>query len=150
MDFSQRLKHLRNEYKITQKQLAKHLGVGRPTIAGYETKGLQPNYETLSKIADYFKVSTDYLLGRVDERHLYKDSLDDSPTLNTAEKQSNYEYTPEPQVNNEFKDLDKLNNESKRDLKTYIEFLKVRQKQLNQDNDNTPKKKNRDYDDLEL
>lgn len=106
MDFSQRLKYLRNEYKITQRELAKHLGVGRPTIAGYETKGLQPSYETLGKIADYFKVSTDYLLGRVDEKHLDKEYLDD----------------------NEFKDIGMLTTESKRDLKVYIEFLKGRQK----------------------
>jgi len=73
MDFSQRLKLLRNINKTTQEDLAKYLGVGRATIAGYETKGTQPSFESLFKIADYFNVSIDYLLGRTD----IKEPVDD-------------------------------------------------------------------------
>lgn len=45
-----------------KEQLASHLKLTRSTIAGYETKGKQPDYERLLQIADYFHVSVDYLL----------------------------------------------------------------------------------------
>lgn len=62
MLFSQNLKYLREINHVTQEDLAKHLKVTRSTIAGYETRGKQPDYEKLIKIAAYFHVSTDYLL----------------------------------------------------------------------------------------
>lgn len=62
MKFAATLKELREERHITQKTLAEHLKVTRSTIAGYETKGKQPDYERLIRIAKYFHVTTDYLL----------------------------------------------------------------------------------------
>jgi transcriptional regulator with XRE-family HTH domain len=62
MSFATRLKKLRSRDGITQQQLANYLNVTRPTIAGYETKGKEPDYRTLLLIASYFDVSTDYLL----------------------------------------------------------------------------------------
>lgn len=56
-------KKLRLQNNLTQDQLAQVLSVGRPTIAGYETKGKQPDYDKLVKLANYFNVSIDYLLG---------------------------------------------------------------------------------------
>lgn len=64
MTFSERLKQLREEEGKTQKDIADIIGVGRPTIAGYETKGKQPDYNKLAILADYFDVTIDYLLGR--------------------------------------------------------------------------------------
>lgn len=62
INFQERLKNLRKEKGVTQRDLAMYLKVGRPTVAGYETKGIRPNMETLVLIAEYFDVSTDYLL----------------------------------------------------------------------------------------
>lgn len=59
-----RLKQLRARKKRTQGEVAKVLGVTRPAYTAYETGKRNPDYETLQKIADYFEVSTDYLLGR--------------------------------------------------------------------------------------
>ena len=73
MKFSSTLKYLREENNVTQEDLAKYLGISRSAVAGYETKGKQPDFERLLMIADYFKVSTDYLL-RGDEIFL-KSSL---------------------------------------------------------------------------
>jgi len=68
MGFGERLKKLREEKGVTQQQLADYLSVGRPTIAGYETKNKEPDYEKLTKIAKYFNCSVDWLLGITDHR----------------------------------------------------------------------------------
>ena len=49
---------------LPQEQLARLLGVDRSTISSYESSMRQPSLGTLSRIADVFGVSTDYLLGR--------------------------------------------------------------------------------------
>lgn len=67
------LKQLRNERKITQRELATLLNLSPSTIAMYETGQRKPDFQTLQKIADFFDVSTDYLLGRTDIRNLYKE-----------------------------------------------------------------------------
>ncbi|MCF6461460.1 XRE family transcriptional regulator [Clostridium sp. Cult3] len=69
MVFGKRLKSLREEKGFTQQDIADILGVGRATIAGYETKGKQPDYEKLMKLAEFFNTSVDYLLGRTDQRN---------------------------------------------------------------------------------
>ncbi|WP_142413098.1 helix-turn-helix domain-containing protein [Hathewaya massiliensis] len=66
MTFGDKLKQLRDEKNITQQELADILKVGRPTIAGYETKGKQPDYDKLIILSNYFNVSIDYLLGKTD------------------------------------------------------------------------------------
>lgn len=62
MNFANTLKNLRELHNVTQEQLAEYLQVSRPTVAGYETKNHQPDYEKLEKIANYFEVSIDYLV----------------------------------------------------------------------------------------
>jgi transcriptional regulator with XRE-family HTH domain len=63
-NFGNILKFLRNNRGLSQRELAKILNVAPSTLAMYELNKREPNYETLTKIADYFQVSTDYLLGR--------------------------------------------------------------------------------------
>ena len=48
------------------------LSMNQNTISRYETEERQADYETLIKIADYFKVSIDYLLGRTENRTFLK------------------------------------------------------------------------------
>lgn len=66
--FSTRLIALRKERQMTQADLAKAIHKTRSTVSGYETEGKEPDYEMLCSLAEYFGVSTDYLLGRVDAR----------------------------------------------------------------------------------
>jgi repressor LexA len=61
-----RLKELRKERKISQQKLADHLDVARSTVAMWEVGPNQPDSEMLLRIADYFDVTVDYLLGRSD------------------------------------------------------------------------------------
>lgn len=61
--FKDKLKELRIEKKISQAELAKELNVSQRSISSWETGFRQPDFETLEKIAKYFNVSTDYILG---------------------------------------------------------------------------------------
>lgn len=68
MNFGNNLKDLRETRNVTQGQLAEYLQVSRPTIAGYETKSRQPDFEKLEKLANYFHVSIDYLVSGSESR----------------------------------------------------------------------------------
>lgn len=58
-----RIKALRKQKNITQKDLAAHLGISKSVVSSYETGTHFPPYDILIKIARLFGVSTDYLLG---------------------------------------------------------------------------------------
>lgn len=58
------LKKVRINNKISQQKLADEISVSRSTIAMWETGGSQPDNDNLMRIADYFNVTVDYLLGR--------------------------------------------------------------------------------------
>lgn len=62
-----RLKRLRLEKKLTQEELGKKINVTKVSISGYENGNRTPDTETLQKLADFFNVTTDYLLGRTDD-----------------------------------------------------------------------------------
>lgn len=69
--FSDRLKELRKSNGKTQKDLAEYLGNSERGYQNYEIGKREPRLEILSKLADYFNVSTDYLLGRSDDPNRY-------------------------------------------------------------------------------
>ncbi|EJQ15537.1 MULTISPECIES: helix-turn-helix domain-containing protein [Bacillus] len=62
--FGNIIRDLRKQKGITQKELAQLLQLSESTIGMYERNERQPDYNTLIRIADYFNVSTDFLLGR--------------------------------------------------------------------------------------
>lgn len=66
----ERIKQLRTEKGLSQDDLAKHLNLkNRSTLGTWETSDkASPDYETLKRLAAFFNVSTDYLLGATDER----------------------------------------------------------------------------------
>ena len=63
--FSDRIKELRKAKNMTQRQMADALGITERSYQRYEADS-NPNIETLIKLANFFEVSTDYLLGRTD------------------------------------------------------------------------------------
>lgn len=67
-NFAKRLKELRKERKKTQTEMAQYLGIVLRAYQYYESATNYPNIPGLIKLADYFGVSTDYLLGRSQER----------------------------------------------------------------------------------
>lgn len=64
--FSDRLKELRQSKGLTQRQMAQELGMTERNYQRLEANN-NPNNENLIKFADYFDVSTDYILGRSDD-----------------------------------------------------------------------------------
>jgi len=66
--FGDILKKLRIEKDLTQDNLARMLILGRSTLATWETNKTTPDYDTLKKLASIFDVTTDYLLGLVNDK----------------------------------------------------------------------------------
>jgi len=65
--FGRRLAEVRKKHRITQQQLADALGVHVTTVAKIESSVRKPSFELLTKIAGFFNVSLDYLLGKTDD-----------------------------------------------------------------------------------
>ena len=63
-----RLRELRDEQNISQKELADAIKVSQQSINKYENHNSQPDIEILKKMADYFNTSIDYILGYTDIR----------------------------------------------------------------------------------
>ena len=64
MDFALKLKTLRKQHNITQKQVAEIIGVSIRACGKYEAGDIQPTLPILLALADYFQVPLDYLVGR--------------------------------------------------------------------------------------
>lgn len=63
-----RLKELRHEKNLSQTDIAKALGVTRQAISLYEKSDREPKIDTWQKLADFFKVPTEYLMGITNDR----------------------------------------------------------------------------------
>lgn len=113
MSFSHKLRKLRENYNMTQENVADCIHVSRSTIAGYETKDRQPSHEKLTAIADLFQVPVDYLLN--DEEDII--SLSPSRLIITSNDELNLLLA-----------YRNLSYRDKRDLKKYLKLLEEREK----------------------
>lgn len=66
--FAERLRGLRIEKGMKQREMAGFMGIQLRSYQHYESGERRPDYEGLVALADYFDVTTDYLLGRSDQR----------------------------------------------------------------------------------
>lgn len=99
--FQERIKQLRNAKRLTQADVAEKIGITRPAYTAYETGKRQPDFDILQKLATLFDVSTDYLLGRTDDK-------EKAPTLVAAHLD------------------DDLTEEQLDEVKNFIDFIKQR------------------------
>lgn len=112
MNFGPTLKALRKQKGLRQKDLADFLHVSRPTIAGYETKNKQPDFEKLEQLANLFDVSIDYLITGINR------------TFPSMQKSKDEQYNLQlTKLANEF---DALSEESREDLLRFSELLLLR------------------------
>lgn len=104
--FGKRLKKLRLDKSLTQEQLGKIFNVTNVGVAKWESDNRFPDKETLVKIADYFNVTTDYLLCRVDDPNVkvYNANIDGEHYQIGVNKNYPHELTPE-EVENLLKEL---------------------------------------------
>ena len=78
MTFGKRLRKLRNQKKLSQKDFGLLFGLAESTIGMYERDARNPDLDTIGIFADYFEVSTDYLLGRTDNAAIINYNIIDS------------------------------------------------------------------------
>lgn len=113
MELGEKIRNLRISKGLTQERLGELLNLAESTISLYESNRRSPDYETLNKIADFFGVSTDYLLGRTDERlpaYLLKEQF--------AENKVNHD----PFLDDLLKKVPDLTDKEKESLKDHMEF----------------------------
>ena len=112
MTFGERLKFLRENKKMYQSELADKLGLAPSTISMYERGDRDPDTSTLTKIAEIFNVSTDYLLGRTDIPNTINESI--PIAASTKDKI----------------DLSDVCDEDKKTIMEFIEFTKNKNKKI--------------------
>lgn len=67
MNYKNRIAALRKSRNLTQDDMSTTLGISRAALSHYEKGRREPDYDTLITIADFFKVSLDYIMGRTDD-----------------------------------------------------------------------------------
>ncbi|MBQ6708679.1 MAG: helix-turn-helix transcriptional regulator [Clostridia bacterium] len=77
-DFGTTLKSLRKSHNLTQKELGLQLGLSKAVISKYENGLGYPTFDTLIQIANYFSVTTDYLLGVAKNKTIDVSDLNES------------------------------------------------------------------------
>ena len=82
--FKDRLKQLRKQAKLQQKDLGEQLGLGANAISMMETGNRETSFEKLILLAEFFHVSTDYLLGVTDDPTWRGDGGEQSPPPGAA------------------------------------------------------------------
>ena len=119
MIFGETLKNLRVIKGLTQEELGDVLGVSRATIAGYETKNHQPDYEKLETLSRFFDVSIDYLLTGEDSFHIERMKR---PIIN--------EKVLDTEVVKIYKELPAV---AKADVLKYLKLLQLKEKYTKKD-----------------
>lgn len=123
--FKVRLKELREEKGMNQREFAADFGVSPATVGMWESGAREPRtLEQLQRIADYFHVTVDYLLGNVNEPNFY---LDNESILNDINS-----YETAPNLDQQLSGIDfalsgeihDLTDAEKQDILDYIRFKK--------------------------
>ncbi|BCJ97779.1 helix-turn-helix domain-containing protein [Anaerocolumna chitinilytica] len=114
MSFNDRLKFLRQKFKLTQGELAAVIGIRPSAVANYEAKRNEPSFDKLIALSDYFKVSCDYLLGVSDNtlRIGYGDFVNETADF--------------------IKRYNELIPDNKEELNNYLDYLLYKQENQNQ------------------
>ena len=96
--FPQRVRELRLEKHITQSELAKFANVTQQTVGAWERGKASPGAEIITKLSNFFNVSTDYLLGQTDVRKSQKETDKQDPIDKMLDEVMSYD-GKEPSAN---------------------------------------------------
>ena len=83
--FASRLRQLRLDKNLRQEQVAKLIGVNKSAISKYENNTRQPSFEIFVRLANFYRVTTDYLLGMTNNRSLDLSGLSDEEVALVSE-----------------------------------------------------------------
>lgn len=109
-----RIKNLREKHDIKQVDFAKKIGVSNVVLSRYESDERKPDYEILQTIADFFEVTTDYLLGRTNIKN----------QNNNNESKEFEAWVNDPRSKILFKEFNESSEEQKEALLKMWEILK--------------------------
>jgi HTH-type transcriptional regulator, competence development regulator len=118
------IRKLREKENLSQKDFAKKIGISNVVLSRYEKDERKPDYDMLNKIADYFEVSIDHLLGREEKVKTKEDSLEE---VNKLVKEYGIEQFG-------FFDIEKwkdLSQEDIEEIKKHFEYVVFQAKQRN-------------------
>lgn len=109
--FKLRLKDLRETKGISQKQLANFLNVSQGSVGNWESGTREPNFDIIKKIADYFDVSADYLIGRTD-----------NPQQSIDQQLEGVEFAL-------YGEIKELTDDEKQDILNFVKFTKSKRQE---------------------
>ena len=128
MDIGEKIKKIRKESGLTQKQLAQKLGVSQAAIVQFESEKSNPKIDTLKKIADALNVSImDFLDAGDSITEIGKDGY-----INHISK---YHFEPSPQFSHTLAahfDSDEYTDEELEEIKRFAEYVKSKRKEKNE------------------
>lgn len=119
-DFKNVFKRLRTASHLTQADIAQKLGIAKSTISMYENGNREPDFETLEKIADFFNVDIDYLLGRTEKTFILPETIGHY-YLNNETREIAQEVFEKPELRSLFHVARDIPPER---LKAHIDFMK--------------------------
>ncbi len=142
--FGERLKELRIKFGLKQYELAEILNVSQSTIGMYENDQRTPPAESIVKLAEYFNVTTDYLLGFNKTSYSVNANIPEMPSI-ICEDTSIYDMVDENKDIESLEDMNKLlentdcSDDVKEVLRKYIQLNEVDRKAIERMIDNAYK-----------
>ncbi|MBE5750921.1 MAG: helix-turn-helix transcriptional regulator [Clostridiales bacterium] len=92
MELGERIRELRTEKGLYQRELAEKIHIAPNTLSQFESGKAKPSYEVLTAIADFFECSIDFLLGREDDFGNITVSDKSAEAITTEERQLLHDY----------------------------------------------------------
>ncbi|QWG55858.1 XRE family transcriptional regulator [Bacillus mycoides] len=118
---AKRMRHLREAQGYTQSKVAIALGISNVQLSRYESGERKPEPDFIKTMANFYGVSTDYLLGIIDT-YTHKQNTEVDKALN------------DPELGLWFKDIKSASPEKQEELKQFWEFIKLKEKKRNFNN----------------
>ncbi|WP_256758690.1 helix-turn-helix domain-containing protein [Cohnella sp. WQ 127256] len=123
MSLGFRLRERREKFSKTQLDAAKHLGISNVQLSRYESDDRKPDPEMLSRFAEYYRTTTDYLLGRTEVA-----SADYNASPSTTDHPAFEEFINNPEHGVFFKDYLNAPEERKEEMRRFWEFIQEKEK----------------------
>lgn len=105
MDFTQKLSELMSKNNITAYKINKDVGISKTLVSDYQKGFKKPTIDNLVKVADYFNVSVDYLLGRDEIKKSSTEQVEDDDILEIVAKLKKLTSKARQRVNDNIDDM---------------------------------------------